>query len=118
MFGLLVIFILLIWGAFLCPPIYLQLESQCQELHSEQHVTKVENVKLKQTNDELAQDLEHTTQELVLAQEQLSLLQEQSTRLHEEKEMWVMADLSLSGEYYTCIYNRLIYKILINAHFV
>uniref|UniRef100_A0A3Q0RQV7 Calcium release activated channel regulator 2A n=1 Tax=Amphilophus citrinellus TaxID=61819 RepID=A0A3Q0RQV7_AMPCI len=64
-----------------------RLESQCQELHSEQHVTKVENVKLKQTNDELAQELEHTTQELILAQEQLSLLQEQSTRLHEEKEM-------------------------------
>uniref|UniRef100_A0A3Q1F8F7 Calcium release activated channel regulator 2A n=1 Tax=Acanthochromis polyacanthus TaxID=80966 RepID=A0A3Q1F8F7_9TELE len=66
-----------------------RLECQCQELHSEQHVTKVENVKLKQTNDELARELEHTTQELTLAQEQLSLLQEQSTRLHEEKEMEV-----------------------------
>uniref|UniRef100_A0A669BF06 Calcium release activated channel regulator 2A n=1 Tax=Oreochromis niloticus TaxID=8128 RepID=A0A669BF06_ORENI len=64
-----------------------RLESQCQELHSEQHVTKVENVKLKQTNDELAQELEHTSQELMLAQEQLSLLQEQSTRLHEDKEI-------------------------------
>lgn len=64
-----------------------RLESQCQELHSEQHVTKVENVKLKQTNDELAQELENTSQELMLAQEQLSFLQEQSTRLHEEKEM-------------------------------
>ncbi|KAM9376595.1 EF-hand calcium-binding domain-containing protein 4B isoform 2-T4 [Pholidichthys leucotaenia] len=64
-----------------------RLESQCQELHSEQHVTKVENVKLKQTNDELARELEHTSQELILAQEQLGLLQEQSTRLHEEKEM-------------------------------
>ncbi|XP_005734854.1 ras and EF-hand domain-containing protein homolog [Pundamilia nyererei] len=64
-----------------------RLESQCQELHSEQHVTKVENVKLKQTNDELAQELENTSQELMLAQEQLSLLQEQSTRLHEEKEI-------------------------------
>ncbi|XP_029953101.1 ras and EF-hand domain-containing protein homolog [Salarias fasciatus] len=63
------------------------LEFQCQELHSEQHVTKVENVKLKQTNEELAQELEHTSQELLLAQEQLSLLQEQSTRLHEDKEM-------------------------------
>ncbi|XP_022605631.1 ras and EF-hand domain-containing protein homolog isoform X2 [Seriola dumerili] len=64
-----------------------RLELQCQDLHSEQHVTKVENVKLKQTNDELARELEHTSQELILAQEQLSLLQEQSTRLHEEKEM-------------------------------
>ncbi|XP_071374213.1 EF-hand calcium-binding domain-containing protein 4B [Centroberyx affinis] len=64
-----------------------RLECQCQDLHSEQHVTKVENVKLKQTNDELARDLEHSSQELMLAQEQLSLLQEQSSRLHEEKEM-------------------------------
>uniref|UniRef100_A0A667ZI89 Calcium release activated channel regulator 2A n=1 Tax=Myripristis murdjan TaxID=586833 RepID=A0A667ZI89_9TELE len=66
-----------------------RLECQCQELHSEQHVTKVENVKLKQTNDELTRELEHTNQELVLAQEQLNLLQEQSCRLHEEKEMEV-----------------------------
>ncbi|KAM4572606.1 EF-hand calcium-binding domain-containing protein 4B [Odontesthes bonariensis] len=64
-----------------------RLECQCQELHSEQHVTKVENVKLKETNDELAQELEHTSQELILAQEHLGLLQEQSSRLHEEKEM-------------------------------
>ncbi|XP_035982619.1 ras and EF-hand domain-containing protein homolog [Fundulus heteroclitus] len=64
-----------------------RLECQCQELHSEQHVTKVENVKLKQTNDDLARELELVSQELTLAQEQLSLLQEQSTRLHEEKEM-------------------------------
>ncbi|XP_035520196.1 ras and EF-hand domain-containing protein homolog [Morone saxatilis] len=64
-----------------------RLERQCKDLHSEQHETKVENVKLKQTNDELARELEHTSQELILAQEQLSVLQEQSTRLHEEKEM-------------------------------
>ncbi|KAM4733445.1 EF-hand calcium-binding domain-containing protein 4B [Anableps anableps] len=64
-----------------------RLECQCQELHSEQHVTKVENVKLKQTNDDLARELELVSQELALAQDQLSLLQEQSTRLHEEKEM-------------------------------
>uniref|UniRef100_A0A7N6FEW7 EF-hand domain-containing protein n=1 Tax=Anabas testudineus TaxID=64144 RepID=A0A7N6FEW7_ANATE len=64
-----------------------RLEHQCHELHSEQHVTKVENVKLKQVNDELAQELERTSQELIMAQDQLSLLQEQSTRLHEEKEM-------------------------------
>nr|XP_046250331.1 EF-hand calcium-binding domain-containing protein 4B [Scatophagus argus]XP_046250332.1 EF-hand calcium-binding domain-containing protein 4B [Scatophagus argus]XP_046250333.1 EF-hand calcium-binding domain-containing protein 4B [Scatophagus argus] len=64
-----------------------RLEHQYQELHSEQHVTMVENVKLKQMNDELARELEHTSQELILAQEQLSVLQEQSTRLHEEKEI-------------------------------
>ncbi|XP_061679317.1 EF-hand calcium-binding domain-containing protein 4B [Syngnathoides biaculeatus] len=64
-----------------------RLEDQCQELHSEQHVTKVENVKLKKTNDELAKELDHTSQELLLAQEQLSLLHEQSTRLNDEKEM-------------------------------
>ncbi|KAK5867759.1 hypothetical protein PBY51_012223 [Eleginops maclovinus] len=66
-----------------------KLEHQCQDLHSEQHDTKVENVKLKHTNDELARELEHTSQELMLAQDQLSLLQEQSTRLHEEKEIEV-----------------------------
>ncbi|KAM8750997.1 EF-hand calcium-binding domain-containing protein 4B isoform 1-T2 [Acanthopagrus schlegelii] len=64
-----------------------RLEHQCKELHSEQHETKVENVKLKQTNDELMRELENTSQELILAQEQLSALQDQSTRLHEEKEM-------------------------------
>uniref|UniRef100_A0A8C3A4U6 Calcium release activated channel regulator 2A n=1 Tax=Cyclopterus lumpus TaxID=8103 RepID=A0A8C3A4U6_CYCLU len=64
-----------------------RLELQCQELHSEQHVTKVENVKLKHKNDELARELDHTGQELFLAQDQLTLLQEQSMRLHEEKEI-------------------------------
>lgn len=64
-----------------------RLEHQCRDLHSEQHETKVENVKLKQTNDELLRELDHTTQELGLAQEQLTLLQEQSSRLHEEKEI-------------------------------
>ncbi|XP_064785645.1 EF-hand calcium-binding domain-containing protein 4B-like isoform X2 [Oncorhynchus masou masou] len=62
-------------------------EHQCQELHSEQQVTKVENVALKQTNEELAQELEHTSQELSLAQEQLVLLQEQSSHLNQEREM-------------------------------
>uniref|UniRef100_A0A8C7QT35 EF-hand domain-containing protein n=1 Tax=Oncorhynchus mykiss TaxID=8022 RepID=A0A8C7QT35_ONCMY len=62
-------------------------ELQCRELHSEQHVTKVENVALKQTNEELAQELEHTSQELSLAQEQLVLLQEQSSHLNQEREM-------------------------------
>lgn len=64
-----------------------RLEHQCQDLHCEQHETKVENVKLKQTNDELLRELELTTQELGLAHEQLVLLQDQSSRLHEEKEM-------------------------------
>lgn len=64
-----------------------RLEQQCQTLHGEQHVTKVENIKLKQTNDELVSELEQTSQELLLAQEQLSVLQEQSSRLHEDKEM-------------------------------
>ncbi|XP_029523515.1 EF-hand calcium-binding domain-containing protein 4B-like [Oncorhynchus nerka] len=62
-------------------------EHQCRELHSEQHVTKVENVALKQTNEDLAQELEHTSQELSLAQEQLVLLQEQSSHLNQEREM-------------------------------
>lgn len=69
----------------------IQLEQQYQELHGEQHVTKVENIKLKQTNDELVRELDQTSQELLLAQEQLGVLQEQSSRLHEEKEMWVSA---------------------------
>ncbi|XP_057693263.1 EF-hand calcium-binding domain-containing protein 4B [Corythoichthys intestinalis] len=64
-----------------------RLEDQCQELHSVQHVTKVENVKLKKTNDELAKELDQASQELLLAQEQLSLLHQKSTRLNEEKEM-------------------------------
>ncbi|XP_077452656.1 EF-hand calcium-binding domain-containing protein 4B isoform X1 [Stigmatopora argus] len=63
------------------------LEDQCQELHSVQHVTNVENVKLKKTNDELAKELDYASQELLLAQEQLSLLHEKSTRLNEEQEM-------------------------------
>ncbi|KAM4618189.1 EF-hand calcium-binding domain-containing protein 4B [Polymixia lowei] len=64
-----------------------RLEHQCEELHSEQHVTKVENVMLKQTNEDLVRDLEHCSQELMLAQQQLNLLQEQSTRLRDEREM-------------------------------
>ncbi|XP_024137670.1 ras and EF-hand domain-containing protein homolog isoform X2 [Oryzias melastigma] len=66
-----------------------KLEFQCQELHGKQHVTTVENMKLKQSNDELERELEHVSQKLLFAQEQLSLIQEQSARLHEEKEMEV-----------------------------
>ncbi|XP_072291472.1 EF-hand calcium-binding domain-containing protein 4B [Eucyclogobius newberryi] len=64
-----------------------RLEHQCQDLNSEKHETKVENVKLKQTNGELSRELEHTSQELSLTQEQLLLLQTQAARLHEEKEI-------------------------------
>ncbi|KAG9335198.1 hypothetical protein JZ751_005550 [Albula glossodonta] len=64
-----------------------RLELQCRELHSEQQETRVENVKLKQTNEGLLRELEHTCQELALAQEQLCVLQEQSSRLHQEREM-------------------------------
>ncbi|XP_046890340.1 EF-hand calcium-binding domain-containing protein 4B [Hypomesus transpacificus] len=64
-----------------------RLEHQCQDLHSEQHVTRVENVMLKQTNEDLARDLEHTSQELEVAQQQLDLLQEQASRLHDDREM-------------------------------
>ncbi|KAM8891850.1 EF-hand calcium-binding domain-containing protein 4B isoform 2-T4 [Spinachia spinachia] len=64
-----------------------RLEVECRELQSDQHVTQVENVKLKHKNDELAQELDQTSQELMVAQEQLNLLQEQSTQLHEDKEI-------------------------------
>ncbi|XP_061773883.1 EF-hand calcium-binding domain-containing protein 4B-like isoform X1 [Nerophis ophidion] len=64
-----------------------RLEHQCKELHNEQHVTKVENVKLKKTNDDLAKELDHTSQELLSAQEQLGLLHQQSACVHKEMEM-------------------------------
>uniref|UniRef100_A0A8C4Z511 EF-hand domain-containing protein n=1 Tax=Gadus morhua TaxID=8049 RepID=A0A8C4Z511_GADMO len=64
-----------------------RLERQCTELHSEQHVTKEENVKLRQTNEELVSELDLTNQELALAQEQLGQLHEQSSRLQQQKEM-------------------------------
>ncbi|XP_071394306.1 EF-hand calcium-binding domain-containing protein 4B [Centroberyx affinis] len=64
-----------------------RLELQCNELSSEKQESRVENVKLKMTNDELSRELESTMQELALAQEQLAMLQEQATRLHQEKEM-------------------------------
>ncbi|XP_004070242.1 EF-hand calcium-binding domain-containing protein 4B [Oryzias latipes] len=66
-----------------------KLEFQCQELHGKQHVTKVENMKLKQSNGELERELQYVSQKLMFAQEQLELLQEQSSKLHEEKEMEV-----------------------------
>ncbi|XP_010212331.1 PREDICTED: EF-hand calcium-binding domain-containing protein 4B [Tinamus guttatus] len=66
-----------------------RLEQQCTELLSDKQETKVENTKLKLTNQELLKDLEKTSHELSLAQQQLLMLQEESTRLHEEKEMEV-----------------------------
>ncbi|NXG10722.1 EFC4B protein, partial [Sakesphorus luctuosus] len=65
------------------------LEHQCTELLSGKEETKVENTKLKMTNQELLRDLERTSQELSLAQQQLQVLQEEAARLHEEKEMEV-----------------------------
>ncbi|KFP08080.1 EF-hand calcium-binding domain-containing protein 4B, partial [Calypte anna] len=66
-----------------------RLEQQCTELLSGKEETKVENTKLKLTNQELLKDLERTSHELNLAQQQLQLLQEEASRLHEEKEMEV-----------------------------
>ncbi|XP_009640021.1 EF-hand calcium-binding domain-containing protein 4B isoform X2 [Egretta garzetta] len=66
-----------------------RLEQQCTELLSGKERTKVENTKLKLTNQELLRDLEKTSHELSLAQQQLQVLQEEASRLHEEKEMEV-----------------------------
>ncbi|KAM6309833.1 EF-hand calcium-binding domain-containing protein 4B [Podargus strigoides] len=66
-----------------------KLEQQCTELVSGKEETKVENTKLKLTNQELLRDLERTSHELSLAQQQLQVLQEEASRLHEEKEMEV-----------------------------
>ncbi|NXP23360.1 EFC4B protein, partial [Scytalopus superciliaris] len=66
-----------------------RLEHQCTELLSGKEETKVENTKLKLTNQELLRDLERTSHELSQAQQQLQVLQEESSRLHEEKEMEV-----------------------------
>ncbi|XP_068037913.1 EF-hand calcium-binding domain-containing protein 4B isoform X2 [Anomalospiza imberbis] len=66
-----------------------RLENQCKQLLSGKEETKVENTKLKLTNQELLRDLERTSHELSLAQQQLQVLQEEASRLHEEKEMEV-----------------------------
>ncbi|XP_056351567.1 EF-hand calcium-binding domain-containing protein 4B isoform X1 [Oenanthe melanoleuca] len=66
-----------------------RLELQCTQLLSGKEETKVENTKLKLTNQELLRDLERTSHELSLAQQQLQVLQEEASRLHEEKEMEV-----------------------------
>lgn len=64
-----------------------RLEHQCTQLLSGKEETKVENTKLKLTNQELLRELERTSHELSLAQQQLQVLQEEASRLHEEKEM-------------------------------
>uniref|UniRef100_A0A8C3Q729 Uncharacterized protein n=1 Tax=Geospiza parvula TaxID=87175 RepID=A0A8C3Q729_GEOPR len=66
-----------------------RLEHQCTQLLSGKEETKVENTKLKLTNQELLRELERTSRELSLAQQQLQVLQEEASRLHEEKEMEV-----------------------------
>ncbi|XP_041316560.1 EF-hand calcium-binding domain-containing protein 4B [Pyrgilauda ruficollis] len=66
-----------------------RLEHQCTQLLSGKEETRVENTKLKLTNQELLRDLERTSHELSLAQQQLQVLQEEASRLHEEKEMEV-----------------------------
>ncbi|XP_008919382.1 EF-hand calcium-binding domain-containing protein 4B [Manacus vitellinus] len=66
-----------------------RLEHQCTELLSGKEETKVENTKLKLTNQELLKDLERASHELSLAQQQLEVLQKEASRLHEEKEMEV-----------------------------
>nr|XP_013055406.2 EF-hand calcium-binding domain-containing protein 4B isoform X6 [Anser cygnoides] len=66
-----------------------RLEQQCTELLSGKQETKVENTKLKLTNQELLDDLVRTSHDLHLAQQQLQVLQEEASRLHEEKEMEV-----------------------------
>ncbi|NXX79127.1 EFC4B protein, partial [Urocolius indicus] len=63
------------------------LQQQCTELLSGKEETKIENIKLKLTNQELLRDLETTSHELSLAQQQLQVLQDEASRLHEEKEM-------------------------------
>ncbi|XP_032841777.1 EF-hand calcium-binding domain-containing protein 4B isoform X2 [Tyto alba] len=65
------------------------LEQQRTELLSRKEETKVENTKLKLTNEELLRDLERTSHKLSLAQQQLQVLQVEASRLHEEKEMEV-----------------------------
>ncbi|KAL9867243.1 EF-hand calcium-binding domain-containing protein 4B isoform 1-T2 [Geothlypis trichas] len=66
-----------------------RLEHQCTQLLSGKEETRVENTKLKLTNQELLRELERTSHELSLAQQQLQVLQEEASRLHEEKEMEV-----------------------------
>ncbi|XP_015266180.1 PREDICTED: uncharacterized protein LOC107109985, partial [Gekko japonicus] len=65
------------------------LERQCKELHDDKCETKVENTRLKLTNQELHKDVERTSQELIVAQQQLQMLQDEAKKLQEEKEIEV-----------------------------
>ncbi|XP_066524731.1 EF-hand calcium-binding domain-containing protein 4B [Hoplias malabaricus] len=64
-----------------------RLERQCHELHSEQQESRVQNLKLKMTNEELSHELEQTCHQLSLAKEQLADLQQKASRLQQEREM-------------------------------
>ncbi|KFO71445.1 EF-hand calcium-binding domain-containing protein 4B, partial [Cuculus canorus] len=66
-----------------------RLEQKCTELLSGKEETKVENTKLKLTNQELLRQLERTSHELSLAQQQLQVLYEEASRIQKEKEMEV-----------------------------
>ncbi|XP_051011386.1 EF-hand calcium-binding domain-containing protein 4B [Acomys russatus] len=66
-----------------------RLEGQCTVLHNDKHETKVENTKLRLTNQELARELERTSRELQEAQQQLENLQREACELQQEKEMEV-----------------------------
>ncbi|XP_054854682.1 EF-hand calcium-binding domain-containing protein 4B [Eublepharis macularius] len=66
-----------------------RLERQCKELYDGKHETKVENTRLKHTNQELQKDVDRTSQELIIAQQQLQMLQDEAKKLQEEKEIEV-----------------------------
>ncbi|KAH0616349.1 hypothetical protein JD844_027388 [Phrynosoma platyrhinos] len=66
-----------------------RLEGQCKVLHSDKNYTKIENTKLKFTNQELQNELERTSQALIIAQQQLQILQDEAKKLQEEKEIEV-----------------------------
>uniref|UniRef100_A0A665TKB9 Calcium release activated channel regulator 2A n=1 Tax=Echeneis naucrates TaxID=173247 RepID=A0A665TKB9_ECHNA len=83
------------------------LERQCEDLHSEQCVTKVENVKLKQTNDELARELDHTSQELIL-----TLIMVFSGSIYLQPNPHCLASLfSILSQYSGCYHCKQIYRL-------
>lgn len=75
------------WPFITCVSSSSQLEKQCKELYDDKHETKVENTRLKLTNQELHKDVDRTSEELIIAQQQLQILQEEAKKLQEEKEM-------------------------------
>ncbi|XP_042325170.1 EF-hand calcium-binding domain-containing protein 4B [Sceloporus undulatus] len=66
-----------------------RLEEQCKVLHNDKNDTKIENTKLKFTNQELQNELERTSEGLIIAQQQLQILQDEAKKLQEEKEIEV-----------------------------